>query len=276
MVIIVLLLTGLCLGSFVNALVWRVHEQSKKGKKQSLKPKDLSIVHGRSMCVHCHHTLAWYDLLPVVSWLSLSGKCRYCKKAISGQYPLVELLTAALFVVSYAYWPTEFDTAGVLSFGFWLIFLVGFMALIIYDLRWMLLPNRIVFPMQALAGVYVLVLVITKQDTGVLLTAFWGVLCSAGLFYVLFQISNGKWIGGGDVKLAVVLGALVGGPVHAFLMLFIASLCGSLVGLPLILTGKSKRNSRIPFGPMLILATIIVYLFGTAMINLYKQQLLLA
>jgi len=228
------------------------------------------------MCVYCGHMLAWYDLVPVLSWLSLGGKCRYCRKSISWQYPVVELVTAALFIVSYLHWQYGFDTQGIVQLGFWIVFLTGFVALVVYDLRWMLLPDRIVRPLQILAGVYLLFVAAISQDVQIVLGAIWGVLFSAGLFYVLFQVSAGKWIGGGDVKLAVVLGTLIGGPVNALLMLFIASVFGSLVGLPLMLLGKAKRNTRIPFGPFLILATIIVYLFGASLIDFYKRQLLIA
>ncbi len=271
---VVLFTVGLCMGSFVNALVWRLYQQSKSAKQQKLKPKDLSIVHGRSMCVHCHHTLGWQDLLPVFSWLSLGGKCRYCKKPISWQYPVVELLTAILFIVSYIFWPSGLGTQSAVQLGLWLVILVGFMALIIYDLKWMLLPDRIVFPLQGLAALSVFVAFIANPSLEILQAAALGVLCSAGLFYALFQVSDGKWIGGGDVKLGVVLGLLLGGPVNALLMLFIASSIGSLIGLPLMLQGKTKRNMRIPFGPCLIVATIIVYLFGASLIAWYKRQFL--
>src|SRR5690348_8244818 len=115
MIVLLLGALGLGLGSFVNALVWRLHEQElaeeepkhkrAKGKARQLSAKELSIVSGRSMCPDCHHELAPQDLIPVLSWLWLRGKCRYCSKPISWQYPLVELVTAALFIVSYLSWP---------------------------------------------------------------------------------------------------------------------------------------------------------------------------
>src|SRR5476651_645529 len=136
MIIVVLVVFGLCLGSFVNALVWRLHEQDKK------QAKNLSILNGRSMCPNCKHELAAKDLVPVLSWLSLRGKCRYCGKPISVQYPLVEMVTSGLFVASYLWWPEVLHGAQVAAFGLWLALLVGLMALLVYDLRWFLLPNR--------------------------------------------------------------------------------------------------------------------------------------
>ncbi len=89
-----------------------------------------------------------------------------------------------------------------------------------------------------------------------------------------FQFSGGKWIGGGDVKMAVALGILIGGPINAILMLFLASLGGSLVALPLLVAGKAKRKTQVPFGPFLIAATYIVYLFGEQITIWYERVFL--
>src|SRR5690606_6942893 len=101
MIIAVLALLGLCLGSFVNALVFRVHAQSKlkSGSKKKIGKRDvdLSVSRGRSVCIHCGHELAAKDLIPLLSWLLLRGKCRYCHRPISWQYPLVELTASLLF-----------------------------------------------------------------------------------------------------------------------------------------------------------------------------------
>ncbi len=275
MIYIILGLLGLCFGSFVNAAVWRLHKQEvTKSKKQK---EQYSITRGRSMCPHCQHTLATRDLIPVLSWLELKGKCRYCKKPISWQYPAVELVTALLFIASYIWWPHGFNAGGLLQFGLWLVFLIGFMILLVYDLLWYLLPDRVVFPLVWLALAQVLVLAtIYGGGLHAVTTAIWGVLVASGLFYLLFQISGGKWIGGGDVKLGVVLGLLLGGPVQSMLMIFTASLLGTLVALPLMLMGKAKASSRVPFGPFLIVATIIVYLFGASLIVWAKHTLLLS
>jgi prepilin signal peptidase PulO-like enzyme (type II secretory pathway) len=178
MIYALLVVFGLTFGSFVNALIWRLHEQATRNvtalaKKQSpssshskgaskakvtdtnsrsvssklwssaaifRKAKDdpLSVVYGRSMCPHCKHQLAERDLVPLFSWLSLRGRC---------QYPVVELLTAILFVLSYVFWPSGFHGAGLFEFIEWLILIIGFMALAVYDLRWYLLPDKIVMPL---------------------------------------------------------------------------------------------------------------------------------
>ncbi len=267
MIIVILAVLGLCLGSFINAYVWRIHSRTKTGKL-----KDLSIWHGRSMCPKCHHILVAKDLIPIVSWLLLKAKCRYCRKPISIQYPVVELVTSLLFIFSYIYWPYSFNAEGKTLFVFWLIFLLGFMILTVYDLRWRLLPNRIVTPLIFLILIQLSTqLIFFNAGFSLILGAFWGLLFSAGLFYGIFVVSDGKWIGGGDVKLAIVLGLLLGGPMKAILMVFLASLIGSIASIILISTKKLRRNSMIAFGPLIIAATVITYLFGSSIIEWYKN-----
>lgn len=273
MLIVTLIILGMCFGSFVNALVWRMHQQGVPKKKRVASDKELSIFRGRSMCPHCKHTLAWYDLLPVLSWLSLRGKCRYCHKTISWQYPLVEVTTAALFATSYAFWAMNLSSfVSYALFSIWLAALVTFMALIVYDIRWMLLPNKIVFPLIGL-GVASAILrtVASNEPLATALMALGGLAVAGGIFYVLFQISNGAWIGGGDVKLGFAIGLLLGSPFLAFLMLFVASVLGLVVAAPSILLKKSKIGSKIPFGPFLIAATVIVMLFGQQIVDWYSS-----
>src|SRR6266542_3435082 len=219
MIVVLLIVGGLVFGSFVNALVWRLHSKRDWVKE-------------RSECPHCHHQLAAKDLVPVLSWLSLNGKCRYCSKPIPDS-PLVELVLPLLFVLSYYVWPQPLTGVGLFVFVLWLIFLVGFVALAVYDLKWFLLPDVIVFPLMALAAIQVLgVWVIFGGSWRDVVSSILGALAISGLFFALFEISKGKWIGFGDVKLGVVLGLLAGGPVQAFVLLFVASLLGVLFSLP--------------------------------------------
>lgn len=278
MTIFVLLVLGLIFGSFANALVWRLHEAGA-GEEDSGKQtkRDLSIWRGRSMCTSCYHTLSAKDLVPVLSWLELRGHCRYCREKISWQYPLVELVTAGLFVASYIWWPTSFDIQGKVNFVLWLAVLVGFVALTIYDFKWMMLPNKLLFP---LIGAALVVEVInlafyggTKHDVIQLGLA---VAVASGFFYVIYQVSKGAWIGGGDIKLGLLIGLLLPSAWLAYLCLFFASLIGSAAILPgLLLSKKITRTSHIPFGPFLIMATIVTKLFGTSIVNYYKRKFLL-
>jgi len=277
MVILLLVVLGLVAGSFVNALIWRVHERAKpKSKsKNTLTDKDLSILHGRSMCSKCHHPLATKDLIPVISWISLRGKCRYCHKPIEDS-PLIEFGTALVFVVSYIYWPLNWGGIGTFSFVVWILALVGLMALFVYDIRWQLLPNVIIYPL--LVGVAIATLwQVVFYDGGwpMLKDAGLSVLIGGGIFYALFEYSKGKWIGGGDVKLGALLGLLVLEPAQAFLVLFTSSLLGTAFILPGLLTKKLNKKSKIPFGPFLIVAGILVKLFGASFIAWYKRKVLL-
>lgn len=276
MIILFLAIFGLCVGSFINALVWRVWAQENSSKKLSSKQQSqLSITKGRSMCPHCKHTLAAKDLVPVVSWMSLGGKCRYCHKPISIQYPLVEAVTSLLFVISYLSWPYDWGTVGAINFAGWLVIAAGLMALVVYDIKWMLLPNRIIYPLigvaTTLAGYNLLIDGSVEKAVQFLLS----VAIGGGIFYGLFTLSDGRWIGGGDVKLGFLLGLLLANAYSAFFMLLGASLLGTLVILPGLATKKLSSQSKIPFGPFLIVAGSLVYLFGAPIVDWYRESILL-
>src|ERR1039458_5350883 len=150
----IILVFGLIFGSFINALVWRIYIKTKTVNKDKAK---FSILKGRSMCPNCHHQLAVLDLIPVFSWIGLEGKCRYCKKHIGFQYPLIEILTSLLFLFSYMYWPFKYNFLGYCLFILWLIILVYFISLALYDLKYKLLPNSLVYAVNILAFVFILI-----------------------------------------------------------------------------------------------------------------------
>lgn len=259
---------GLCAGSFVNALVWRLHMQSKKQKSL-----DLSILSGRSMCPHCKHVLAWYDLIPLVSWLALGGRCRHCKKRISIQYPLVEATAALVFALSYLLWPQTVHLNGQwLLLSTWLVASVGLLALAVYDLRWMLLPNRIIYPTLAVAAAGRAGYIIFFADHPLRAVGMWAasLLVASGIFGALYVASEGKWIGFGDVRLGLITGTLLALPQNSLLMIFLASVLGSLIAIPDLIRGSKSLASRLPYGPFLITATWIVVLFGNSMLEHYK------
>lgn len=314
LIVAVLAMLGLILGSFVNALVWRFHAQdelrtrygqqpdavddtgkplplkklnAKQAKAYSRELRELSMSRGRSMCSMCRHPLAAKDLVPLFSWLALGGKCRYCKQKIADP-PIIEALMPLLFVGSYVAWPLAWQGYGWLSFAFWLVFVAGFVALVLYDARWFLLPDRIVKPLIALALVQV-VLHATVFGGGwpVIWAATWGVVIDSGLFFVLYQLSGGRWIGGGDVKLGIVLGLLAGGVLPALLLIFIASLLGTVASIPMALRGRRDKKAGvtsvmaagdkliIPFGPFLIAASMVIVLFGGRISDWLNQALML-
>lgn len=262
MIFVALVLLGLCFGSFVGALVWRLHE----GK---------NFVSERSQCEACGHVLGVSDLIPILSWLFLGGKCRYCQAKISWQNPLLEAVVATLFVLSYLYWPTPLNSVSSLavwaSFFIWLAYIVGLVALFVYDARWMLLPDRIVISLIGLGVVDVLLRLNIHQGltfVGFFQHAVLGAIALGGFYWLLYTVSKGKWVGYGDVKLGVFMGLALGWP-GALATLFLANIMGFLFVVPGLLTGKLTRQSRVPFGPFMIAAFLIVGLFGQAMISWY-------
>lgn len=281
--ILVLGVLGLVLGSFAGAQVWRLRARQLTEDKQSGEPHDTHELKllapllrykgaaDRSRCLHCHHQLRWYDLIPLVSWLSTKGTCRYCHHSIGSFEPLIEIGMAAFFVLSFVYWPAPFEsTLAAIQFGLWLVAGVMLAILFAYDTKWFLLPDKVVFPLMGVAAGYGIFTVLGQSDTlGAVLSIGGAVLVLAGLYLLLWIISRGRWIGFGDVKLGLVLGLLVGTWPLALLTLFLANLIGCLIVIPGLVTKKLSRTTQVPFGPMLIVASFIAVLWGNHIINWY-------
>lgn len=262
MEIVLIVLLGFVFGSFINALVWRLRHKR-------------DMWHERSECTHCRHVLAWYDLVPFFSWLSLGGKCRYCHRRIE-DHPLVEVITPIIFVVSYLVWPYGWNLTGYVAFGLWLIALVVLIALAVYDLRWYVLPDVMVFPLTVIGLVIGLIIRINFGSSDLYMAAIdmaGGVFVIAGLYWALYQLSQGRYVGYGDVKLSVFIGLLVGWQ-GALLSLMLANFLGLLFVLPGLLLGKLTPKSKIPFGPFLIAACIMAFLWGESIINWYTLSIL--
>ncbi len=234
---------GLCIGSFLNVVIYRLEQ------KQSLQ--------GRSFCPHCKHQLAWYDLVPLFSFLFLGGKCRYCKGNISLQYPLVELATAIIFL---AIWWQHFPIS---SLFLWYL-AASLVVILVYDAKHYLIPDTVLFPAIAVALVYRLVFPMGGW------TFFLGAASLCIFFFVIFFISKGTWIGFGDVKLAILMGLLLGFP-GVWLALFLASMIGSIWGGLLMLQGKKGLKSQLPFAPFLILGTVVAFCWGSNILSWYGQ-----
>ena len=267
--IILIGLFGLALGSFVNALVWRIFMQSQEAKKHQKKSskklssskvaqikkasKKYSVLKGRSMCPQCQHQLFSKDLIPIISWLSVRGKCRYCKNKISLQYPVVELTGVALFMATYYLWP--YTLVGFKAYEAFVIFLgiitVG-LALSVYDLQ---------FSGSVALG---------NSEMSVLISSFIGSIGFGGFFYILYRVSNGKWIGGGDVRIGFALGIILGWQ-KSIVALTLAAYGGTLLIIVLLVIKKYHKKMKIPFGPFLLAATFIVVLVGQPVIDWYLQ-----
>jgi len=229
------------------------------------------------MCPHCRRQLSALDLVPVLSWLSLGGRCRYCHKPISWQYPLVELTTAALFAGSFIWWPWALSGAYPVSlFVLWLVLLVIFIALAVYDLRWMLLPDSLVWTGVLVALVMLIVRLQNENDSTDLLI-YHGLGSAVGpiFFGAVYLYSKARWIGLGDIKLSFLMGILLGFG-KTFVALLIASYSALIIVLPLLFLKKVKRNQPLPFGPFLILGTIAAFLVGEDIVAWYQRTFLLS
>ena len=260
LILFYLFLVGAAFGSFAGAMAWRLHE----GR---------DVVRERSECEHCHHILAWYDLIPLVSWLSLRGKCRYCHKSI-GISALMLGLGAAL-VLSFTAWPYEWSVLGIALFAVWLVSLVYLTILFVYDVRHSLLPDVLVWPLTALGdiGFALLMQLQALPYSPWPLEAFLALLPVTGVYWLLHTISGGRWIGFGDVKLGIFIGLMLGWQGGVFALL-VANYLGFFWILPALLRGKLDRSSRMPFGPFLIVATFIVFLWGKTLLAWGKDFLL--
>lgn len=250
----ILAIYGLLIGSAINAIVWRLYA----GK---------SWTKGRSMCPDCKHVLTVKDLVPVFSWLALRGNCRYCSKKIHWQYPVVELGTAALFTLSYL----VILPLGLLAwvyFVFWLVILAMMIILAVCDLRWLILPNKIMFPLLIIGLVRLLLVAVTGNSLMAWLGPLEAALAVGGAFFIMANLKNGTLMGGGDVKLAAFMGLLLGLQKTALAMI-LAFNSAAIIAMILIGFKIRKRKDMIPFGPFLIAGTIVAYLYGGDIIHWY-------
>lgn len=255
--ILIQLVTLFCLGaifgSFANVLV----DRGQKGKS----------LWGRSHCDSCKKKLAWSDNIPVLSFLLLRGKCKYCRKKLSWQYPLVETGMGLLFVLIGYFGPL------MNCMGMTFLLLVGFLLAVIFvwDLKYLIIPDQLIVTGLILTFCYYLILwmgVGVKLDfvPMTFLDSLAGAMIVSGFFAALFYISSGRWIGGGDVKIGFWLGFLVGWKMTYFLLL-IAYVLGGIVAILLIINKSREMKSKIAFGPFLVVATMVVLLFGQRIIE---------
>jgi prepilin signal peptidase PulO-like enzyme (type II secretory pathway) len=274
---------GLIIGSFLGASVWRLRarqlrldaKNSEKieasDKHEVAKLQHKSIKSDRSVCLHCGHVLKWYDLIPLLSWVLLKAKCRYCHKPIGWFEPAIELGLAAFFVASYLFWPaTLVSTLDITQFVIWLLAGVGLAVLFVYDAKWFLLPNVIIFPLIGLGAVNAVIVVARHQfEPSVIVSILVSCLVLSGFYFAIYVLSRRQWVGFGDVKLGLVLALLLADWQLAISAFFLANLIGTLIFLPPMLIGKIKRQTHIPFGPLLIAGWVLAGLFGASILNWY-------
>jgi len=263
LIFILIFLTGLTVGSFLNCVIYRLE-------------KNESFLRGRSYCPHCKHILSWQDLIPVLSFLILRGKCRYCGKRISLQYPLVELSAAILFV--FIFNAAAFNLRTI----YYLIICCFLIIIFVYDSKHYLISDKVIYPAIGITFFYQIIsnfqFPISITNFQFQITNFYfsilSALGAAAFFLSIFLISKGKWLGFGDVKLAFFMGLFLGFP-KILIALFFSYLIGAIIGLGLILAGKKTLKSEVPFGPFLVIGTFIALFWGNQLINLYLNSFLL-
>jgi len=230
--------------------------------------KRKSIFFGRSFCPKCKHKLFWYDLIPLLSFIILGGKCRYCKKKISWQYFFVEFATGTLFALVAFLNLKDFSLVEVLNLVKLLYFTCVFIVIFVYDLRYYIIPDKIIIWGIAVAfSLNIAFHAIEQNCYSIALDLISSVLCAL-FFFLLFYLSKGKWIGGGDFKLVLFMGLVLGWP-YILIALLVAINTGALVGILLILLGKKTMKSEIPFGTFLSAAAVFVMLFGERILGWY-------
>jgi prepilin signal peptidase PulO-like enzyme (type II secretory pathway) len=242
---------GLILGSFINVVVFRtVHGFSPWA--------------GRSFCPKCKRKIAWYDNIPLLSFVALGGKCRYCRRPISLQYPVIELLTVGRLAFRLAEQPYS-----VIQPGFWLAVGLGLVLLTGFDLFYGVLPDFVVGILGGITLIYRLSLAVT----GIMRWSdFWGYLgaglAGAAVLAAVALATRGRGMGWGDVKLAGVMGLILG-PSKLLVAVAAAVLTGAVAAVILVVTGRKQWGQTVPFGPFLTGGTLVALLWGEAIWRWY-------
>lgn len=241
---------GLFIGSFLNVLIDRI-------------PKRKLFKKRRSYCDSCKKTLKWYDLIPVFSFIFLQGRCRQCRSPISLYYPIVEIVTGALFVTTFIFvLGGNFQLDKILTLIYYLFIVSSFIVIFFTDLKYGIIPDKILFPAILVSLAYLFTI-----HNSLFIIHFLSGVGAFLLFFLLHLITRGKGMGFGDVKLVFLMGLFLD-ILNTILALYLAFLTGAVVGLILILWGKRKFfGGKIPFGPFLVLGTFISLFLGEKIIK---------
>ena len=233
-----LFLLGLVFGSFGNVLIYRI----PRGKK----------ITGRSKCPHCQHVLGIIDLIPVLGFLFLLGRCRYCKKPIPKGFPVVEIISGLLFASVSA---LPIPLAIILALALWLIFVIA-----VIDSKTETISDALNTPLFLIAVLWSSVMGSFDYLSAVVAVGFLGLQC---------LISGGKWVGTGDVFLIASISLIVGPWQSMLLCLMLTYIIGAAYALILLITGEKKRTDTIPFAPFLGISTIVTLFFGDVILKIY-------
>lgn len=261
---IFIFLLGLSIGSFINALVYRLHN------KESM--------WARSHCPSCNHQLSISDLIPLFSYLFLKRKCRYCKEKISWQYPLVEFVTSIIFILLFFKFLLEnslissnfIDMADVSSLFIYSIILI---AIFVYDFKYYIIPNKILFAGILLGIIILLFKTLYLWTSEFLIIHSVSILIVFGFFLFLYLVSHGKWIGAGDVKFGILLGLIFSWD-QSLVMLFFSYVLGAIIGIYLIISKRKKLKEKVPMGTFLVIGSFITIFIGKYILNWYLNLIL--
>ena len=241
---------GVCVGSFLNVIIFRTQTGG-------------SVVHGRSMCQTCKIQLRFFDLIPICSFVFLKAKCRACKSKISWQYPIVECATALLFILMYLKQTLGLvPVSSLLLLRDW-VFVSFLIVIFVYDLKYMYILDLFTIPAMVIAVIFNVWLGQMYFATYII-----GAIIIGGFFFLQFFVSKGKWVGGGDIRLGILIGLMLG-LAQGLVALFLAYIFGSIIGLILLSLKKVDRKTEIPFGTFLTATTVIGLFCGPSILNLY-------
>ena len=287
-------IVGAIIGSFSVAQVWRLraaelYDAKKSGKKvdeeEWAKLKNLgknNHLKDRSRCLNCGYQLRWFDLIPIFSWLSLSGKCRKCHTRIGKLEFLTEVSTAIIFGVVFL--SLQIDFMKISFFGLLQILtlysaLSCLVILFIYDAKWSLLPVKIMWIFNLLAGFYWLIMNFEKGfSVAIILNLAVSIVLFPGVYFILSVISKGAWVGDGDWILALGLVLLLPNqPIHTIFLLLFSNLIGlaMILGQSFMQKKKIKKHAQIPFGPAMILACLSLLIFQPFFSDLLKNLMII-
>lgn len=273
--ILVCVLFGLLVGSFLNVVIHRIPKMMEATWRQEARelleqpppkgeetPPLFNLVTPGSHCPHCNHRIRWYENVPVVSWALLKGRCSGCKAAISKRYPIIELLTA--LVAGLCAWRFGYDP--------WLIFMLygsfTLLALAVIDLDTTLLPDDLTYPLLW-AGLLAAVLGISPVSlSDAVIGAMAGYLALWSLYWVFKLLTGKEGMGYGDFKLLAALGAWLGWQ-YLPVVVLLSSVVGLVFAVSMMASGSVKRDQGIPFGPYLAIAGWIALLWGEVIVSSY-------
>lgn len=241
---------GTIVGSFINAVEYRLYRREPIAKKRGGR-------FARSQCPHCGRQLKALELVPILSYAVLLGRCRTCHAPISPQYPLVEAATGVLFVLSF--WLFGFSLAAVAAS----LFCAVLVFLFVYDVKYQLVPDVVTVP--AIVVALPLQWWIFDYSFQSLLI---GAAVGGGFFALQYVVSRGRWVGGGDIRMGVLMGVLLG-MTGILVALFLAYVVGAVVALGLLATKRLTLQSKMPFGPFLAAATVVTFLYGSELVDWY-------